>query len=564
MIGTIRKHSKWLLWLIAGLTIFSFVYFMISGPTRMGGGSSGRAVVDTNLVSGRIYGQKVTMDDYERLRRDVNLYFLFNYGVWADQDPNVSPQALQQEIYIRLMMYLKAKALGIHVNDEQVAQAAAAELRSPQLLRALGQSRQSNVPYSVFVNQVLAPHGLTANDFENYVRDDLALNQLQLTYGLPGLLITPQEATVEYMRQYQEMSAQIVFFSASNYLSHVSISPQDVGLYYTNYMANYRVPDRVQVSFVEFYASNYLGQAEKELTNLDTQVTSIFTQYGMQVTPDAKTPDQAKAEIRKELIQRQALGDAAQQAGDFAQVVFNVSNSANQPASASDLYSVARQKGLRVQTPAPFSAEYGPEDFAAPAAFTRQAFELSTNSPLAEPIPGSDGVYVMALLTNLPSEIPPLDQIHNKVRSDMQLQEATIMAQRAGTNFQVKLYIQMAVGKNFTAACVALGAEPQMLPPFSLSTQDMPELDGRATLNQVKQAVVSTAPGMASGFIPTDDGGFLLCVQSRMPIDQAKMATDLPQFTAELRQQRQSQTFNDWYLREANRQLRDTPVARQK
>ncbi len=38
------------------------------------------------------------------------------------------------------------------------------------------------------------------------------------------------------------------------------------------------------------------------------------------------------------------------------------------------------------------------------------------------------------------------------------------------------------------------------------------------------------------------------------------MATDLPQFTAELRQQRQSQTFNDWSLREANRELRDTPA----
>ena len=121
MIGTIRKHSKWLLWIIAGATIFSFVYFMGSGPARMGGGS-GRAVVNTNLVSGSIYGQKVTMDDYERLRRDVNLYYLFTYGVWADRDPNVTQQSLQSEIYIRLMMYLKAKSLGIHVNDEQVAQ----------------------------------------------------------------------------------------------------------------------------------------------------------------------------------------------------------------------------------------------------------------------------------------------------------------------------------------------------------------------------------------------------------------------------------------------------------
>ncbi len=562
MIGTIRKHSKWLLWVIAGATIFSFVYFMGSGPTRMGAG--GRVVVDTNLVSGSIYGQKVTMDDYEQMRRDVNLFFLFNYGSWADNNPNVTPQALQQEIYIRMMMYRKTKSLGIHVSDEQVAQAAAAQLRSPQLLRAMGANSQSSVLFNVFVNQILLPHGLTANDFQNYIRVNLAIEELQLTYGLPGLLVTPQEAAVEYMRQYQEMSAQIVFFSASNYLSRVPVSPQDVGFYYTNYMANYRLPERVQVSFVEFSASNYLGQARKELTNLDTQVTAIFTQYGMQAIPDAKTPDDAKAEIRKDLIQRQALTDAVQDAGGFAQVVFNISNSANKPASASDLYSVARQKGLQIQTPAPFSAEYGPEDFAAPAAFTRQAFELSADSPLAEPVAGPEGVYVMALVTNLPSEIPPLAQIRGKVASDMQLQEAIILAQHAGTNFVHNVFLQMAAGKSFAGACIAAGAQPQILPPFSLSTQELPELDGRATLNQLKQAVVTTPVGMASGFMPTDDGGFVLCVESRMPIDQSKMATDLPQFTAELRQQRQSQTFADWYQREANRELSGTPLGHMK
>lgn len=329
-------------------------------------------------------------------------------------------------------------------------------------------------------------------------------------------------------------------------------------------MANYRLPDRVQVGFVEFSASNYLGQAEKELTNLDAQVSAIFTQYGMQATPDAKTPDQAKAEIRKEVVRRQALSDAAQQAGDFAQSVFNVSTSANKAASASDLYTVAKQKGLSIQTPAPFSAEYGPEDFAAPAGFTRQAFQLTSDSPLAEPVVGTEGVYVMALVNTLPSEIPPLAQISSKVRSDMQLQEATILAQRAGTNFVRNLFTQMASGKSFASACVAAGATPQLLPPFSLATQDLPELGGRALLNQLKQAVVSTPVGTPSGFMPTDDGGFVLYVASKMPIDQSKMTADLPQFTAELRQQRQSQTFNDWYLREANRQLASTPVARMK
>jgi SurA N-terminal domain len=563
MIVTIRKHAKWLLWIIAGATIFSMVYYIGYNPATRGSGGGSRTV-DTNTIGGTIYGKKVTSDEYERAHRDVNLYFLFNAGVWADRDPNLTPDQLMQQIYARIMMARKAQSLDIHVSDDQVAKAAAQHLRSPQLLRALGANNQTTVQFAPFVRQVLNPAGLTADDFENFVRDDLAIDQLQLTFGLPGLLITPQEASAEYMKEYQEMSAQIVFFSASNFLSHISLSPQDVGLFYTNYMVNYRVPDRVQVSFVEFSASNYLSQAQKELTNLETQVSAIITQYGTNATPGATTLEEAKAQIRHYFLMKQGLDDAAGQASAFAQAVFNVSISGNKPASVADLVSVARQKGLPVHTPAPFSAEYGPEDFAAPAAFIQQAFELSTNSPLAEPVPGTYSVYVMGLVKNLPAEIPSLDQIRGKVTDDMRLQEATIMAQRAGTNFVHNLFLHMASGKSFAAASVAAGAAPQLLPPFALATQDLPELGGHATMNQLRQAVLTTSPGMPSGFVPTEDGGFVLYVESKMPVDQSKMASELPQFTAELRQQRQSQMFNDWYLREANHELASTPLGHMK
>src|SRR5580692_8480026 len=200
MIGTIRKHSKWLLWVIAGATIASFVLFMGSGPARNGGG--GGPGVNTNLVNGEIYGQKVTAENYDRAERDVNLYFLFNYGVWATHNPNLTEARLQQEVYIRMMLLQKAKSVGIHISDEQVEQAAATYLRAPALLHALG-GRGESVPLDVLKEQILAPQDLTMADYENFVRDDLAVQQLQEIYSLPGVLITPDEAAVEYARDNQ-------------------------------------------------------------------------------------------------------------------------------------------------------------------------------------------------------------------------------------------------------------------------------------------------------------------------------------------------------------------------
>jgi hypothetical protein len=150
------------------------------------------------------------------------------------------------------------------------------------------------------------------------------------------------------------------------------------------------------------------------------------------------------------------------------------------------------------------------------------------------------------------------------VTQDYQMQQATALAREAGTNFFVKLTVSMAMGKNFASACVADGLQPQVLPPFSLSTRELPVLGDRAELNQVKQAAFTTTAGHASSFQETPDGGFVLFVQSQLPVDQAVMAAELPQFTESLRRSRENEAFNEWLRVEAGRALRDTPVARQR
>jgi hypothetical protein len=171
-------------------------------------------------------------------------------------------------------------------------------------------------------------------------------------------------------------------------------------------------------------------------------------------------------------------------------------------------------------------------------------------------------VYVLAFAKQLPSEIPSLDQIRERVTRDYQLQEATLLARRAGTNF-VRTLTGMTADRGFASLCVAAGLQPQVLPAFSLSTQELPELGERADLNQLKQAVFTTPVGKTSDFEATSDGGFIVYVQSRLPIDQAKMNSDLPQYTAALRRERQNEAFGQWVNLEANRQLRTTPVFQQ-
>jgi hypothetical protein len=547
MIGTIRKHSKWLWWFIAGGTIISFIYWG-AGTSRMSG--DGRGSVSGDY--GTIYGRKITDRTYRDAQVEFMLFCWFRYGDWPDRNPNFNNEAMQREVYLRLMLMYKAEDLGIHVSDEAAATAA------HELLRQIGRNGQA-MPEEVFVKQVLQAKGLTVQDFQTFARLYLIVEQLQQAIGLTGELITPQEAAIAFQRDHQELSAQIVVFPASNYLSSITAAPAALAQFYTNHLSEYRLPDRVQASYVAFELSNYLAAAEQKLgrTNLDNQVEMLYRQYGLKGVPGAKTPEEAKAKISDSLIRQQAAKEAQLAANNFAQEVFAV-----QPVKPENLAAVAKQKGLIARTTAPFAADFGPEEFLAPPGFVKAAFGLTPDEPFAGPVPGQTTLYLLAFAGKLPSEIPTLDQIRDRVSRDYQWTEAVLLARRTGTNFSQTL-AGMAADRSFASVCAAAGYRPQELPAFSLSTQQLPELGDRAELNQLKQAAFSTPPGKASGFVDTATGGFIVYVQSRLPMDQTKMNSALPQYTLELRRQRAGEAFNQWLNVEASRQLRDTPVWRQ-
>ena len=82
-------------------------------------------------------------------------------------------------------------------------------------------------------------------------------------------------------------------------------------------------------------------------------------------------------------------------------------------------------------------------------------------------------------------------------------------------------------------------------------------------MNQFKQLAFTTPPGKVSNFQMTTEGGLIVYVKAKLPLDEAKMTASLPAFSNAVRQNRQNEAFNDWFRKEAEKGLRDTPLARQ-
>src|SRR5204863_1301175 len=70
--------------------------------------------------------------------------------------------------------------------------------------------------------------------------------------------------------------------------------------------------------------------------------------------------------------------------------------------------------------------------------------------------------------------------------------------------------------------------------------------------------------GKVSNFQAASEGGVMLHVKSKLPLDVRKLNEELPAYANNLRLMRQQDAFNMWFSREAEKGLRDTPLLQRK
>src|SRR5882724_4880189 len=380
MFGTIRKHQTWLWAVIITITIVSFVFFF-SPYSKFNSGQRGPA----NL--GSLSGQPVSEEEYSDTLREIHLRYFFMNGSWPDENAKNSGFDPQRDTYYRLLLIRKQNEMGVHISPEVVAQVA------KEIVRPFEKMQITSA--TMFVEQVLQPKGFQVEDFERFVRHELGLQELISTVGLAGKLVTPKEATGLYVREHEDLATEAAFFSSSNYLAAITPTPEAISQFYSNRVANYRIPERMQVSYVKFELTNFLAEADQDLaktTNLDQRIDAVYQKRGTNYYKDVKSPEEAKEKIREEMRKELSLFAARKKASAFATDLLN-----KEPWLPENLAAFAKEQGLTAQITTPFDQDEGPKDLNVGSKFAKTAFGLSTNEPFAGPIIGDDAVYEIAL-----------------------------------------------------------------------------------------------------------------------------------------------------------------------
>jgi hypothetical protein len=446
---------------------------------------------------------------------------------------------VNHEAYLRLFLIEKEKQFGIQIAPDSLAEFARQHYFGAASLDTL-------------LNQYLKPANFDENDLERFLTHEFGLQQLVAVAGLNGMLVTPGEAETLYRQEHQELACSMILLSVSNYLPSVDVTNPAVLRFYTNRMAIYREPARMQVNYVKFNVTNYWAETVKAMSNLDAAVDMQVKKAGTNLFGHAKTAEESRAAIKDYLIRTNAINLARRDAGKFADELDGML-----PKKPENIETLAKQKGLTVQVTEPFDDVQGPTNLDVFYNFAQTAFKLTPEDPFSGSIMEEDGVYVIGFKKLIPASIPPFNEVSAKVLEDFRLVQGAVVVQQVVTNAYRELTSGLAQGKTFTVLAAQLGLKTESLPPFSLSTTKLPDtLEERVNPKALRQAAFGTEVGSVSWPARAEHGAFLLYVEKKLPVDEAKMKTELPGFLAGMRQVRLGDAFNQW----VNRQIQQDPA----
>jgi hypothetical protein len=547
MTNTFRKHHKTIMWIIIVGTIVSFVYFL--SPTARNPGGGGRSAPAT--FYGSINGEPISQQQFDAATQEARLVYRMSQGQWpAERDTS---QTILQITYQRLFIEAKLKQMNMVVTDDAAARYTKELFGIPQD-QAFPKDK-----FAEFVRKELNQAGRVGlEDFDHFVRNQVGQQLLLSLFGMNGQLITQKEAEFFFRRENEIMAVELARFPITNFTAKVTPTPQDIEDFYTKRQADYRLPEREQVNYIRFDATNYQTVAATMLAGMSNLEADIEHKYisadpaafkdqaGNQLSADA-----AKARIKEDSRQSLAWRAAQTNAYDLVKRLAE-GHDKDHPITKADLAKLAETNGLTVTTTAPFDQRNPPKDLPLPPQALAIVFQLEFGDPddQYKLLGGTNGFYLVGLEQKLPSENQSLETVRAKVTEDYRNSKALELAKDAGARFAAAAKMGLDRGQTFDALCAAQGITPESLTPFALLTPSIPEMDDKNEFEFVARIVFELPVGQCSQFAPIPTGGFVAFVKSRTPLDDAIVQRDIPAFLDKMRRDRQVAAFNQWLGRE--------------
>ncbi len=255
MLELIRNHSKgWLAKIILAVITVPFALFGIDQYLTGAGG---------NVPVAKVDGEEISLQEYSNTVETVRTRM---QGQGDQFDPAVleSPafkKSIVDGLIMRRLVNAETIKSNFKISDAQLNQHI---LAMPEF-QVDGQFTQE------LYQQTLEQNGLTAGQLEASIRSDLVVAQARDDLG--RLSFAPKSVAQETVKyQYQKREVSTAEIKASDFLSDVKVTPEQIKADYELHKDKFKEPEKVKIEFVLLSAASLL----KDVTVSDEDVKKFY------------------------------------------------------------------------------------------------------------------------------------------------------------------------------------------------------------------------------------------------------------------------------------------------
>ncbi len=268
-----EKSVRILLGVLLGLVSISMLLYLIPGGPG-GGGPTGNNVLAT------VGDQQITTTDVDRMVQNITRgQANIPRNVLAMYVPSIVNQLIEEKA-----MAYKARQLGLHISDQELADAIAAEFAG-----ATG----GNFDMRTY-QMILAQQGMTVGEFETQQRDAMLESRLQ-NLEAQALVVSDQEARAEYQRKNLKVGLKYIDFEPKDFASKVNKDPAAIKAYFDSHRSQFQIPEKRDVDLI-------VGNTADFVQNVKVSDAELRQEYQENID-NYRTPDRVK--VRHILIKTQ-------------------------------------------------------------------------------------------------------------------------------------------------------------------------------------------------------------------------------------------------------------------
>ncbi|MDZ4200433.1 MAG: peptidylprolyl isomerase, partial [Kiritimatiellia bacterium] len=404
----IQSRILWAVFLV--VIVFTFVIWGTQLP-----GERNRRTAETS--PGLLDGKPVDAEDFQSAFAHTYAALYMMYG---RELPNTTAfrEKIRESAWERLVALRLADHLDIRVSDAEV-------LAMVQAQEGFKRDGRFDINlYRQQVSQALEPLGLGLRFFEEHVRQEIALQRLaelsSETYLLPPLDLHRMLATIT-----DRFDLRMVAFGMDSVGPVPDPTREEILAYFARASERYRVPAKAKIRLVRFQADPDAA----DLSDPDSEDVQDFyeenrNRFWVAARQATETEEAQPArfrpldEVRPELISAMRAEAARARALREAERFVGLIAPMQREAAALSFDEAAEKMKVIPADFGPFSAADGRETAGVSPAIVRAAMDLLPEEPVSSVIPDGNDAVALLVTERIPSRIPELDEVLDRVTLD--------------------------------------------------------------------------------------------------------------------------------------------------